>query len=129
MIKYKSKLMKAMPQLRQLVTGFPPRWPELKPRSDYVGFVVDKVALGQVFSKHFSFPCQFSFHQLLHIYHNLLSRAHPIGQLVADVPSGLSLTPTQETKTTKVNENRINEDEKEKPTNYALAISTADFAH
>jgi hypothetical protein len=28
-------------------------------------FVVDKVALGQVFSKYFDFPCQSSFHQLL----------------------------------------------------------------
>jgi hypothetical protein len=27
--------------------------------------VVDKVALEQVFSKYFGFPCQFSFHQLL----------------------------------------------------------------
>jgi hypothetical protein len=27
-------------------------------------FVVDKVALGQVFSKYFGFPCQSSFHQL-----------------------------------------------------------------
>jgi hypothetical protein len=26
---------------------------------------VDKVALGQVFSEHFRFPCQFSFHRLL----------------------------------------------------------------
>jgi hypothetical protein len=32
-----------------------------------VGFVVDKVALGQGFSGHFDFPYQFSFHQLLHI--------------------------------------------------------------
>jgi hypothetical protein len=36
-------------------------------------FVVDKVALGQVFSEYFGFPCQFSFHQLLQkiilIYH------------------------------------------------------------
>jgi hypothetical protein len=34
-------------------------------------FVIDKVALGQVFSEYFSFPCQFSFHRLLHtiIYH------------------------------------------------------------
>jgi hypothetical protein len=30
-----------------------------------VGFVVDKMALGQVFSEYFEFPCQFSFH-LLH---------------------------------------------------------------
>jgi hypothetical protein len=28
-----------------------------------VGFVVDKVALGQVFSEYFGFPCQSSFHQ------------------------------------------------------------------
>jgi hypothetical protein len=34
--------------------------------SDHVGFVVDKVALGQVFSEYFSFPCQSSFHQILH---------------------------------------------------------------
>jgi hypothetical protein len=26
-----------------------------------VGFVVDKVALGEVFSEYFGFPCQFSF--------------------------------------------------------------------
>jgi hypothetical protein len=28
-----------------------------------VGFVVDKVALGRVFSEYFGFPCQSSFHQ------------------------------------------------------------------
>jgi hypothetical protein len=33
-----------------------------------VGFVVDKAALGQVFSEYFRFPCQ-SFHQFLH-HHN-----------------------------------------------------------
>jgi hypothetical protein len=33
-----------------------------------VGFVVDKAALGQVFSEYFGFPCQ-SFHRSLH-YHN-----------------------------------------------------------
>jgi hypothetical protein len=32
-----------------------------------VGFVVDKVALAQVFSEYFGFPCQSSFHQLLHM--------------------------------------------------------------
>jgi hypothetical protein len=32
-----------------------------------VGFVVDKVALGLVFSEYFGFPCQSSFHQLLQI--------------------------------------------------------------
>jgi hypothetical protein len=31
--------------------------------SGQMGFVVDKVALGQVFSEYFGFPCQSSFHQ------------------------------------------------------------------
>jgi hypothetical protein len=33
-----------------------------------MGFVVDKAALGQVFSEYFGFPCQ-SFQQFLH-HHN-----------------------------------------------------------
>jgi hypothetical protein len=37
--------------------------------SGQVGFVVDKVVLGQVFSEYFGFPCQSSFHQFLH-HHN-----------------------------------------------------------
>jgi hypothetical protein len=60
------------------------------------GFVVDRVVLGQVFSEYFGFPCQFSFHRLL-IHHHLSSGASTVGQLVADVPSGLSVTPPQET--------------------------------
>jgi hypothetical protein len=35
------------------------------PGSGEVGFVVDKVALGQVSSEYFGFPCH-SFHQILH---------------------------------------------------------------
>jgi hypothetical protein len=65
-----------------------------------MGFVVDKWALGQVFSEYFGFPCQFSFHRQLHIHYRLSSGAGTIGQLLADVPSGLSLTPPQETKKT-----------------------------
>jgi hypothetical protein len=45
--------------------------------SGHVGFVVDKVTLGQVFSEYFGFPCQFSFRSL---------------------PNGISLTPPQEIK-------------------------------
>jgi hypothetical protein len=41
--------------------------------------VVDKVALGQVFSEYFGFPCQFSFHQLFHNHH-ISSGAGTIGQ-------------------------------------------------
>jgi hypothetical protein len=40
-----------------------------------VGFVVDKVAPGQVFSEYFGFPCQSSFHRLLHNHHHLSSGA------------------------------------------------------
>jgi hypothetical protein len=74
--------------------NFPPRRPGFA-YGQHVGFVVDKAALGQVFSEYFGFPCQFSFHRLLHTHH-LSSEAGTIGQLVADVPSGLSLTPPQE---------------------------------
>jgi hypothetical protein len=58
-----------------------------------VEFVVDKVALRKVFSKYLGFPCQFSFHRLLHTDHHLSSWSDTIGQTVADVPSGLSLKP------------------------------------
>jgi hypothetical protein len=44
----------------------PPRRPGFDPRSDHVGFVVDKVTLGQVFSEYFGFPCQSSIYQILH---------------------------------------------------------------
>jgi hypothetical protein len=52
---------------QRLDAGFPPR------RSGFaygqrVGFVVDKAALGHVFSEYFGFPCQ-SFHRFLH-HHN-----------------------------------------------------------
>jgi hypothetical protein len=46
---------------------------------NHAGFVVDKVALGQVFSEYFGFPCQSSFHHLLHNHH-LSSGAGTIGQ-------------------------------------------------
>jgi hypothetical protein len=56
----------------------------------HVGLVVDKVALGQGFSECFGFPCQFLFHWTLNTRPS--SRAGTVGELVADVPSGLSLT-------------------------------------
>jgi hypothetical protein len=62
-------------------------------RSYHVRFVEDKVVVSHVSSEYLGFPCQFSFHRLLHI--GLPSGADPIGQLVADVTSGLSLTPPQ----------------------------------
>jgi hypothetical protein len=51
---------------RKYTYRFPSRRPGFKPGSGQLGFVVDKMALGQVFSEYFGFPCQPSFHQLLH---------------------------------------------------------------
>jgi hypothetical protein len=72
-----------------------------------VGFVVDNLALGQVSSGYFNFPCQFSFQRLLHLYHHPSTGAGTVGQLVADVPSELSLTPNQETQKRKTGPNNI----------------------
>jgi hypothetical protein len=74
-----------------------------------MGFLVDNVVLGQVFSEYFGFPYQFLFQRLLHTHH-LSSSGAKIRQLSADVPSGLSLTPPQETK---------------KKENYAVLIDAA----
>jgi hypothetical protein len=52
---------------QRLDAGFPPRQPGFA-YGQHVGFVVDKAALGQVFSGYFGFPFQ-SFHRFLH-YHN-----------------------------------------------------------
>jgi hypothetical protein len=50
-----------------LDAGFPP-WQPGFAYGQHVGFVVDKAALGRVFSEYFGFLCQ-SFHRFLH-YHN-----------------------------------------------------------
>jgi hypothetical protein len=53
----------------------------VRARLGHVGFVVDRVALGHVFSEYFGFPCQYLFHQLLlHNHHNLSSGAGTIGK-------------------------------------------------
>jgi hypothetical protein len=70
----------AAPLLKRLVAGFPPRRPGFDPGSDEVGFVVDRVALWKVFSEYFGFPCQSSFHQLLHNHPHLSSGPDIIGQ-------------------------------------------------
>jgi hypothetical protein len=91
--------VKAVPQLRQLVTSFQPQRPGFEPRSGHVGFVVDKVELAYVYSEYSAFPYQFSFHQLLYTHH-LSPGADTIGQIVADILNGLSLTPPDEKKKT-----------------------------
>jgi hypothetical protein len=65
---------------------------------------MDKAALGQVFSEYFGFPCQ-SFHRLLHTHHHPSSGAGTIGQIVADVPNGLSLTHPKKLKKKKKKKN------------------------
>jgi small ligand-binding sensory domain FIST len=57
---------KAAPWLRQLVAGLSPRNPMLAPGSIHVGFVVDKVALGQVFLRVLRFS-------LLNIIHSTVA--------------------------------------------------------
>jgi hypothetical protein len=56
------------------------------------GLVVDKAALGQVFSEYFDFPCQSSFYQFLR-HHNHPGGDTTIGLLVAVVPSGSNWAP------------------------------------
>jgi hypothetical protein len=68
--------------------------PEIYPRLGHMGFMVENMALGQVFTEYFGFPCQFSFHQLFHTYH-LSSGAGTIGQIVADVRLSLVPHPTK----------------------------------
>jgi hypothetical protein len=46
----------AVPYLKLLVAGFPPRRSRFA-SGQHVGFVVDKAVLGQVFSEYFGFPC------------------------------------------------------------------------
>jgi hypothetical protein len=67
----------------------PTRRPGFEPKSGHVGFVVDKVAQGQVFSE--SVPCQFSLLRLLYI-HRLSPGAGTVDQLA---PSGPSFMPPQ----------------------------------
>jgi hypothetical protein len=52
----------AVPWLRRLVAGLPLRRPGFDPGSVHVRFVVDKVALGQVFLRVVGLPLSVSFH-------------------------------------------------------------------
>jgi hypothetical protein len=79
---------------QELVVVFLPRPPGFDSWSSHEGFVVEEVVLGQVFSESFGFPCQSS-HRLLHTHNLPSSGAGTIGQIVADIPSGLKSHPTQ----------------------------------
>jgi hypothetical protein len=56
------------------------------------------MALGQVFSEYFGFPCQLSFQRMFHTHHHLSSGTGTTGQTVAAVQTGFSLIQPQETK-------------------------------
>jgi hypothetical protein len=77
-----------LPYLRQLPS---------QPWSGRVAFVVNKVALKNVFSEYFGFLCLY-LHQLNHIRHHQSAAAAVVGQIVTDVPNGFRLTPPQGTK-------------------------------
>jgi hypothetical protein len=53
--------------LKRLVVGLSPQWPEFAPGSIHEGFVVDKVALGQVFLRVLQFYPVSIIPPLLHI--------------------------------------------------------------
>jgi hypothetical protein len=56
------------------------------------------IRIGQIISEYFFSPCQFLICRLLHTHHRLSSGVSTADQIVANVPSGLNLTPPQETK-------------------------------
>jgi hypothetical protein len=62
MAKYLLCIKKGRAIAQAVIAVFPPRRSGFEPKPGNVGFVVEKVVLGQVFSEYFGFPCQFSFH-------------------------------------------------------------------
>jgi hypothetical protein len=92
-----SAQLSTKPLLGRSVAGFPPRRPGFDPRS--CGICGAQSGTGAGFLRVLRLPCQFSFHQLPHTH--LSFGTGTIGQLVPDVPSGLSLTPPQTNLTTK----------------------------
>jgi hypothetical protein len=90
-------LNRAVSHLRRLVASFPLRPARVRVQVRSCGICGGQSGTGAGFLRVLRFPCQFSFHRLLHIHH-LSTWAGRIRQLAADVPSGLSLTPPQETK-------------------------------
>jgi hypothetical protein len=69
-----------------LIAGFPTQLSGFDYRLGHLGFMVNKIAVGQVLSKYFGFSCQFSFGQLLHT-HLSSSGGGIIDQIVAGLPN------------------------------------------
>jgi hypothetical protein len=65
-----SKLIHRLCHIAQAVSRWlPTAAARVRAHAQHVGFVVDKVALTQIFSEYFGFACQSSFHDILH-HHN-----------------------------------------------------------
>jgi hypothetical protein len=86
-----------MPELMWLITGFPLWWLAFEPRSGHVGFVVDNVALRQVFSKYFSFRYK-AFHQLCHTHHYSSSKTGINKPLTSVIVDSVPLLPKKQNK-------------------------------
>jgi hypothetical protein len=79
--------------------------------SGHVGFVVDKMAVGHVSSEYFGFPCQSSFHQLLHSHHHHL---------------GLVILPKVQALVVQVVEVQLRDVEAEVPVEVQLTVTSTD---
>jgi hypothetical protein len=71
--------------LLSIIVDFLPHKPEFDPKAFHVRFMMETVAVGQVFLSTSVFPCQLSFHQSSVIVH-LSSISGIMGLLVAIVP-------------------------------------------
>jgi hypothetical protein len=91
----------AVPELRRIVTGFPPRRPGFDTRSCHAWDLWWTKCYWRRCSPSTSlFLFQFSFNRLLRIHH-LSSGPGIVGQFVSDIPIGLGLThPTKRKKKT-----------------------------
>jgi hypothetical protein len=57
--------------------------------ASHTGFVVNKMALGRVFSQYFGFPCWFSFHQVLHVHQSSYLQSSIVSILIASLNNKL----------------------------------------
>ena len=71
--------------LLSIIVDFLPHKPEFDPKAFHVRFMMETVAVGQVFLSTWVFPCQLPFHQSSVIVH-LSSISGIMGLLVAIVP-------------------------------------------
>jgi hypothetical protein len=67
MLPFLPTLYMAVPWLKEFVTDLLPQRPGFDPRLVHVGFVVDEVALGQVFLKVFPCHCHSTTPYLIHL--------------------------------------------------------------